>query len=322
MNENLTWHFDVAVIEWLIVLVMLVILAVVGAVVTRQSLKAFRKPSDQSGVPDSTSENWHTESAEVVLISFVTTPDGLSKEEATNRLAKHGSNRLPEARTRGPLVRFFYQFHNVLIYVLIAASAVTAMLEHWVDASVILGVVFLNAVIGFVQEGKAENALRAIRQMLSPNAMVMRNGRQITIRAEDLVPGDIVLLQSGDKVPADLRLFRVKGLQIQESVLTGESMAVEKITDPVAQKTVIGDRHNMAYSSTLVTHGQGSGVVVATGEKTEIGRISTLVSEVESVTTPLLRQMAQFGRWLTLAILGIAIITFAFRLAGSRLCSR
>ncbi|MGB5518855.1 MAG: HAD-IC family P-type ATPase, partial [Gammaproteobacteria bacterium] len=312
MNENLTWHFDVAVIEWLIVLVMLVILAVVGAVVTRQSLKAFRKPSDQSGVPDSTSENWHTESAEVVLISFVTTPDGLSKEEATNRLAKHGSNRLPEARTRGPLVRFFYQFHNVLIYVLIAASAVTAMLEHWVDASVILAVVFLNAIIGFVQEGKAENALRAIRQMLSPNAMVMRNGRQITIRAEDLVPGDIVLLQSGDKVPADLRLFRVKGLQIQESVLTGESMAVEKITDPVAQKTVIGDRHNMAYSSTLVTHGQGSGVVVATGEKTEIGRISTLVSEVESVTTPLLRQMAQFGRWLTLAILGIAIITFVF----------
>lgn len=148
--------------------------------------------------------------------------------------------------------------------------------------------------------------------MLSPNAMVMRDDRQMTIQAEELVPGDIVLLQSGDKVPADLRLFRIKGLQIQESVLTGESLPVEKITDPVAQEAMIGDRHCMAYSGTLVTHGQGSGVVVETGPQTEIGRISTLVSEVESVTTPLLRQIAQFGRWLTLAILCIAIITFAF----------
>ncbi len=261
---------------------------------------------------DLTSESWHIESSKAVLESLVTTSGGLSKEEACHRFAEHGANRLPEMRTRGPLVRFFCQFHNVLIYVLIAASAGTAMLRHWVDASVILGVVLINAVIGFVQEGKAENALRAIRQMLSPNAMVMRNGRQITIRAEELVPGDIVLLQSGDKVPADLRLFRVKGLQIQESILTGESMAVEKTTDSVTQESVIGDRRCMAYSGTIVTHGQGTGVVVATGAQTEIGRISTLVSKVESVTTPLLRQVAQFGRWLTVAILGIAIITFAF----------
>ncbi len=312
MNEELTWRFDVAVIEWLIVLAMLVILAVVGAVVTRQTLNAIKKRNGRPGDTASTSESWHAESANAVFESLNTTKDGLSREEATHRLAEHGPNRLPEARTRGPLVRFFYQFHNVLIYVLIAASAVTAMLGHWVDASVILGVVLINAVIGFVQEGKAEDALRAIRQMLSPHAMVMRDGRQLTIQAEESVPGDIVLLQSGDKVPADLRLFRVKGLQIQESVLTGESMAVEKITDPVAQETVIGDHRCMAYSGTLVTHGQGAGVVVATGEQTEIGRISTLVSEVESVTTPLLRQMAQFGRWLTLAILGIAIVTFAF----------
>jgi len=312
MNENLSWYFNVAVIEWLIVLLMLVILGVVGAVVTRQSLKTFRKLNVQSDIPDSITESWYTESAKVVLGSFVTTPDGLSKEEATRRLAKHGANQLPEAKKRGSLVRFFYQFHNVLIYVLIAASAVTAMLEHWVDASVILAVVFLNAIIGFVQEGKAEDALRAIRRMLSPNAMVMRDGRQITIRAEELVPGDIVLLQSGDKVPADIRLFRVKGLQIQEAVLTGESIAVEKITDGVAQEAMIGDRRCLAYSGTLVTHGQGTGVVVATGVQTEIGHISTMVSEVESLTTPLLRQMAQFGRWLTLAILGIAIITFVF----------
>ncbi|MCW8826303.1 MAG: HAD-IC family P-type ATPase, partial [Gammaproteobacteria bacterium] len=184
------------------------------------------------------SKSWHTESAKAVLESLKTTTDGLPREEVENRLSKHGPNRLPEARTRGPLVRFLYQFNNVLIYVLIAASAVTAMLGHWVDASVILGVVLINAVIGFVQEGKAENALRAIRQMLSPNAMVMRDGRQLTVRAETLVPGDIVLLQSGDKVPADLRLFRVKGLQIQESILTGESMAVEKMTEAVAPDSV------------------------------------------------------------------------------------
>jgi len=260
----------------------------------------------------SASISWHTESAKTVLESLGTTPDGLSREEAGNRLAKHGPNRFPESRVRGPLVRFFYQFHNVLIYVLIAASAITAMLGHWVDASVILGVVLINAVIGFVQEGKAEDALRAIRKMLSPNAMVMRNGRQMTIQAEELVPGDIVLLQSGDKVPADLRLFRVKGLQVQESALTGESVAVEKITDPVTRETVIGDRRCMAYSGTLVTHGQGTGVVVTTGAQTEIGHISRLVSEVESVTTPLLRQMAQFGRWLTAAILVMAVATFAF----------
>ena len=312
MNENLAWRFDVAVIEWLVVLALLVILAVVGAVVTRRSLKTFRKRNVQSGTLDSTLASWHIESAHAVLESFVTSPDGLSKDEVSNRLAIHGPNRLPEARTRGPLVRFFYQFHNVLIYVLVAASAVTAMLGHWVDASVIMGVVLINAVIGFVQEGKAENALRAIRQMLSSNAMVMRGGRQMTLRAEELVPGDIVMLQSGDKVPADLRLFRVKGLQVQEAALTGESVAVEKTTEPVAQQAVLGDRRCMAYSGTLVTHGQGAGVVVATGAQTELGHISTLVAEVESVTTPLLRQIAQFSRWLTAAILVIAVATFAF----------
>jgi len=313
MNESLTWHSDVAAIEWQVFLAVLVILGVVGAAVARKTFKAFsRRLNHQADIAGSITEKWHAENAEAVLSSFDTTPDGLTQEEATNRLTRHGANRLPEAETRGPFVRFFCQFHNVLIYVLIVASAVTALLEHWVDASVILAVVFLNAVIGFVQEGKAEDALRSIRQMLSPNAMVLRDGKQITIPAEDLVPGDVVLLQSGDKVPADLRLVRVKGLQVQESVLTGESLAVEKITDPVAKQAMIGDRRCLAYSGTLVTHGQGTGVVIATGAQTEIGHISTMVSEVESITTPLLRQMTQFGRWLTLGILGIATITFVF----------
>jgi len=266
----------------------------------------------QADTPASAAINWHAEKAENVFETLGTTADGLSQGETTNRLTEYGPNRLPEPKTRGALLRFLYQFHNVLIYVLMIAGAVTALLEHWVDASVIFGVVVLNALIGFVQEGKAENALRAIRQMLSPHAMVMRDGRRTTISAEKLVPGDIVLLQSGDKVPADLRLVRVKGLQIQESILTGESLAVEKVIDAVDEQAVIGDRRCMAYSGTLVTYGQATGIVVETGAKTEIGRISTLVSEVESVMTPLLRQMAQFGRWLTMAILGIALITFTF----------
>ncbi len=312
MNDDLTWNFDMVAIEWLAVLAMLAILAVGGAVLARRSLRACRKLNGQSGEPVTTAERWHAESAESVFESLETAVDGISEEEAANRLARQGPNRLPAPKTHGSVALFFCQFHNVLIYILMAASAVTAMLGHWVDAAVILGVVVINAVIGFVQEGKAEDALNAIRRMLSPNAMVMRDGRQMTIRAEVLVPGDIVMLQSGDKVPADLRLFRVNGLQIQESVLTGESLAVEKTTDPVAQESVIGDRRCMAYSGTLVTHGQGAGVVVATAAHTEIGRIGTMVSEVEPVTTPLLRQMAQFGRWLTLAILGIAAVTFAF----------
>jgi magnesium-transporting ATPase (P-type) len=276
-----------------------------------QLMKVFNQ-SKASTEPVLNAETWHTKSTDAVFELLVTSADGLSKEEIENRLTKYGPNRLAETKTRSPLLRFLSQFHNVLIYVLIAAAVVTAILQHWVDAGVIFGVVIINAVIGFVQEGKAEDALRAIKQMLSSNAMVKRGGRQITVRAEDLVPGDIVMLQSGDKVPADLRLFRVKGLQVQEAALTGESMAVSKITDAVAEQAVIGDRRCMAFSGTIVTHGQGAGVVVTTGAQTQIGHISTLVADVEMVATPLLRQIAQFGHWLTIGILIIAILNFAF----------
>jgi magnesium-transporting ATPase (P-type) len=276
------------------------------------SPEMYKKAKEQPVKADSSSESWHAETEKTVIDRLKTAVDGLSKEEANNRLLQYGPNRITETKTRGPLLRFLSQFHNVLIYVLIVAAVVTAILQHWVDAGVIFGVVFINAIIGFVQEGKAEDALRAIRQMLSPNAMVMRDGHQLTIPAEDLVPGDIVLLQSGDKVPADLRLFRVKGLQVQEAALTGESMAVGKITDVVTKKSVIGDRRNMAFSGTIVTHGQGTGVVVATGDQTQLGHISTLVADIDKVTTPLLRQMAQFGNVLTVGILIIAALNFAF----------
>ena len=251
-------------------------------------------------------------SHEVVFAKLDADSAGLDAASAARRLRQYGPNRLPEAPPRGPLVRLLAQFHNLLIYVLLGAAFIAGAMGHWVDTVVILGVVLVNAVIGFVQEGKAEDALRAIRNMLSSQAMVLRNGRHVSVPAEDLVPGDVVLLQSGDKVPADLRLFRVKALQVQEAVLTGESVAVEKNADPVAEDAALGDRRGMAYSGTLVTHGQASGVVVATGAATEIGRISGLVAQVQTLTTPLLRQMAVFARWLTGAVLMLALAMFVF----------
>ncbi len=236
----------------------------------------------------------------------------MSHVDAARRLAVHGPNRLPPPKRRSALARFAAQFHNVLIYVLLAAVAVTAALGHYVDSGVILAVVLANTVIGFLQEGKAEAALEAIRNMLSLTAVVLRDGRRREIPAEELVPGDIVFLASGDKVPADLRLVEARSLRVEEAALTGESVAVEKDIAPVATDAPIGDRRSMVYSGTLVTYGQAKGLVVATGEATEIGRIGRLLAGVEELATPLLRKMAVFARWLTGAILASAAALFAF----------
>ncbi len=256
--------------------------------------------------------HWYATGTEQTFSMLSTNKDGLSKDEVSLRRQKYGKNKLPEAKAQHPLLRLLYQFHNILIYVLLAASITTAIIGHWVDAGVIFGVIIINAIIGFVQEGKAENALKAISNMLSPQAIVLRDKQRITLPADELVPGDIVFVQSGDKVPADLRLFKTKNLQIQESVLTGESIAVEKNIEPVSTNSELGDRKCMAYSGTLVTFGQGSGIVVETGATTEIGRISTLLSQVKILTTPLLRQMSQFARWLTAVIIAIATLTLIF----------
>jgi potassium/sodium efflux P-type ATPase len=257
---------------------------------------------------------WHAMEQEDVLTQVTSSQQGLTALEASKRLSEHGRNVLPEPKTRGPLIRFLSQFHNILIYVLLGAALITAILGHWLDTSVIIGVVVINAFIGFIQEGKAEDALRAIKKMLSPQAVVLRDGKRISMPAEQLVVGDVVYLQSGDKVPADLRLINIKNLQIQEAALTGESMAVEKISDAVEVDAMIGDRVSMAYSSTLVTYGQGTGVVVATAGETEIGRISAMLSQVETLTTPLISQMAGFARLLTGIIIVIAALTMALGL--------
>ncbi len=256
----------------------------------------------------------HAHDAEAVLSHLGSGEDGLTKEEVEARLHRHGRNELPVAARDSWAKRFALQFHNVLIYILLVAAAGTAVLQEWVDTGVILAVVLINALIGVIQEGKAEKALESIRAMLSPKASVLRGGERLSIDAAELVPGDVVLLKAGDRVPADLRLLQSQSLRIDEAVLTGESMAVDKATDPVAQDAGLGDRLCMAFSGTLVTYGRGLGVVTATGGTTEIGKVSELLSDVQTVTTPLLRDMAQFGRWLSLAILLLAGATFAFGL--------
>ncbi|WP_425405138.1 cation-transporting P-type ATPase [Hwanghaeella sp.] len=255
---------------------------------------------------------WHAENALAALERFGVGSGGLSSAEAARRLDTYGLNRLPEAAKRGLLVRLLLQFHNVLIYVLLGSAAITAILGHFVDMGVILAVVLANAVIGVIQEGKAEKAMDAIRRMLALQASVIRDGRRQTVEGEKLVPGDVVLLEAGAKVPADMRLLEVAGLKIQEAILTGESVPVEKSVDPVSVDAALGDRACMAFSGTMVTSGLARGVVVASGGATEIGQISGMLSKVETLTTPLIRQMNVFAQWLSVVILGVAALLLLF----------
>ncbi|HEU4708389.1 MAG TPA: cation-transporting P-type ATPase, partial [Methylophilaceae bacterium] len=227
-------------------------------------------------------------------------------------LQLHGPNSLPQAHRRPAWLRFLLQFHNPLIYVLVVSGVVTFALADYVDSGVIFGVVVINAIIGFVQEGKAESALEAVRQMLAIYANVLRDGERCQVDASTLVPGDVVLLESGDKVPADLRLIKARNLGIEESALTGESVPVEKAIAPVAADAVIADRSCMAYSGTLVTAGHGQGIVVATGGQTEIGRIGSMVGELQTLSTPLTRRLDQLARQITAFILAIGLLTFLY----------
>ncbi|MDF1630633.1 MAG: cation-transporting P-type ATPase [Alcanivoracaceae bacterium] len=253
---------------------------------------------------------WHTLDVEQTLAELQVDSAGLSQAEAVGRLARYGGNRLPEGVGRSTWRRFADQINNLLIYVLITAATITALMGHWIDSTVILIVVLVQTVIGFLQEGKAEQALAAIRHMLAPKATVWRDGHRKTVAGEELVPGDIVLLEAGDRVPADLRLLDSRSLAVDEAVLTGESMAVEKNNEVLSGALPLGDRRNMAYSGTLVTYGTGRGVVIATGADTEIGRISGMLAAIEQLSTPLLRQMDVFARYLSFVIIGLGALIF------------
>src|SRR5215468_3032052 len=256
---------------------------------------------------------WHARSrAEVVKRLVTNSEQGLNLSEASARLQKYGPNRLPEGRKRGPFTRFFAQFNNILVCVLLAAGFTKLFLSLWVDAGIIFAVVILNALLGFIQEGKAEKALDSIRNMLSAEARVVRGGETRMIPAEQLVPGDVVLLESGDKVPADLRLIEVKNLRTEEAALTGESVPAEKSVDAVPANATVGDRESMAFSGTMVVSGRATGVVVGTGSETELGRINQLLAEVSPLETPLLRQIRKFGYTIT-AVIGVAsVLIFAY----------
>jgi cation-transporting ATPase F len=252
---------------------------------------------------------------EIVLL-LETDPDtGLRSSEATRRLDQVGRNALPRLGRQGPLLRLALQFHHPLIYVLLAAVAATVLIGELVDASVILAVVVINAAVGYVQESRAEKALDALLAMVRTQATVIRDGVRRRVSSEQIVPGDLVVLETGDKVPADLRLAAVHDLRIDESALTGESAPVGKAPVELPVDTVLGDRANMAYSGSLVTRGRGRGVVVATGADTEIGHIHRLVGDATTLQTPLTRKLARFSRVLTVAILGLAVLTFALGIA-------
>ncbi len=254
---------------------------------------------------------WHAMDRDRVVSLLDTREQGLSREEAGKRLEEYGPNELPREEKQGYLKRFINQFRNILIYILLVAAVFTAFLGEWVDSGVILAVVIINAVIGFIQEGKAERALESIRGMLSVSAVVRRDGEERETDVENLVPGDIVLLGSGDRIPADLRILESRNAQVEEAPLTGESEPVNKQTEPVEEEAALGDRKSMAYSGTVLTSGRLTGVVVATGAKTEIGAISEMVSRVEELSTPLLRRIDIFGRRLSVFIVLLSAVVFA-----------
>jgi len=261
--------------------------------------------------------HWHhLPASEVIQLLETNSELGLDRFALNHRQAEFGPNQLTPRKSRSPWMRFLLQFHNPLIYILLAAGAIKLLMGGLVDAAVIMGVVLINAWIGYLQEAKAERAIEALAKSLVTESNVVRAGKAERVPSTDLVPGDVVLLASGDKVPADLRLVATRDLQLAEAALTGESTSVAKAAEvQLAPETLLADRANMAYASTLVTYGQGRGVVVATGDHTEIGRISEMISAAPSLETPLTRKMAAFGHKLLILILGLAAVVLTVGLA-------
>lgn len=270
------------------------------------STSALTTPSPASLSPAAARP--YAEPPGAVLAELRSTPDGLTGTQAERRLAEHGPNRLPAPPRRSWLRRLLGHFDDILIYILLASAVLKAILGDWVDFTVILAVAVINAAVGFLQEGQAERALDGIRTMLSLDAQVRRDGEWRVVDAETLVPGDVVRVRSGDRVPADLRLIESTNLQVEEAALTGESVPATKHVEAVGGDAGIGDRASMLYSSTIVAVGTGVGVVTATGTGTEIGRIQSMIAEVDHLDTPLSKKLAAFGKALSLGILAMAAL--------------
>jgi cation-transporting P-type ATPase F len=256
-------------------------------------------------------KHWHHISVtDTVHLLESSLEKGLPLFEVKHRQERFGPNEFRTKKPRSPLRAFLQQFAQPLVYLLVLAAAVTAVLAHYVDAAVIFGVVLINAVVGFLQESKAEKAIESLKQMVQTETTVIRDGVRRRLSSRELVPGDLVLLQSGDKTPADLRLVESRDLQVDESALTGESVPVQKSVEALPPDTVLADRRNMAYAGTLITYGQGRGVVVATADQTASGQIAEMISEAADLATPLTRKIAHFSRLLLYVISALAALTF------------
>ena len=266
------------------------------------------------------SGTFYTMSEEDVLKAVSTSEEGLSQAEAKKRLATYGGNVLDEGKKKTLLMKFFDQFKDFMIIVLLAAALISAIVGHEItDAIIILLVVILNAVFGVIQEAKAEQAIDALKEMASPSAKVKRDGHIETVKSDELVPGDIVLLEAGDVIPADLRLIQAASLKIEEAALTGESVPVEKeLTVLTDQETGIGDRLNMAFMTSNVTYGRGTGIVIGTGMNTEVGKIAGMLAQADETKTPLKENLNQLGKFLTTAILIIAAVMFVVGILQGR----
>lgn len=264
--------------------------------------------------------NWHVLELEEIYSSLATGENGLTEEEAEKRLIEHGKNMLSEKKKKTLLGRFFYQFKDVMVLVLLVAAIIAGAFGEWADSLIILAIVIINAIIGVFQESKAEKALEALMSMSKPYANIVRNGIVNSIKRENIVPGDLAELEAGDYVPADLRLIHSASLKIQESSLTGESVAVEKTIKALADENLpLGDRKNMAYSSSIVTYGRGSGIVVAAGMDTEVGKIAEYINDDEIGTeTPLKQRLNATGKILSIAVIAAAVVIFLIGMIQGR----
>jgi magnesium-transporting ATPase (P-type) len=273
------------------------------------SVKTNASPSSSAAAEN---KNWYQISSNDAMSRLETSEAGLNPQVAAERLKEFGPNALPEKPTKSALMRFLAHFNDVLIYILLAAAVVTGAMGHWVDTLVILGVAVINAMIGFLQENSAEKSLKSIQNMLSSQAVVIRDGQIQTINADQLVPGDIVQLRPGDKIPADLRIVSAHNLQVEEAILTGESTVVTKTARTIDDEVMIGDRHNLLFSGTMISAGTASGVVYATGKDTELGHINQMMSSIEPQRTPLLQQIDKLGKGIFALILLMMAFLFVF----------
>ena len=260
------------------------------------------------------STEWHAIEKEKLLESLKSTEEGLNTEEAERRLQEFGPNELVMKKGVSPLQIFFDQFKDIFVAMLLFAIVVSVAIDRLDDAAIVGAIVFLNAVVGFIQEYRSEKAMEAMKQLTAPKARILRNGKEVVIPSRDVVPGDIVLLEAGDRIPADARLLNVVDLKTDEAILTGESTAVSKMDGVIDEKTAVADRHNSVFMATHITYGRGKAVITSTGMGTEFGKVAKMVQSVEKVDTPLKQKLTKFAKKLGIIIVIVCAIIFAIEL--------